>query len=58
MVKNNLTLDKSSDKLLKLLAIENNTSRSAIVRGLIREKALASDGLVKEYAEIIKQNLE
>ncbi len=57
MIKNNLTLDHFSNKLLKLMAIERNESRSAVVRELIREKAFANEGTIREYAELIMKDL-
>ncbi|KRE70868.1 hypothetical protein ASL11_11280 [Paenibacillus sp. Soil750] len=52
----NLTLDKYTLKMLALIALEHNTSRSDIVRKLVQARILQDRGIIKDYSELISKN--
>jgi endonuclease III-like uncharacterized protein len=53
MVRVNLTLDDYTDKLLKMIALEAETSRSDAVRQLVLERVNKDKGVLKMYGEIV-----
>ncbi|WP_337098665.1 ribbon-helix-helix protein, CopG family [Paenibacillus sp. YIM B09110] len=56
MVKVSLTLDDFSDKMLKLIAMENGVSRSEVIRSLVKARASNENGILRGFADLISKD--
>jgi len=56
MIRVNLSLDDFTDKMLKLIAMENGVSRSEVIRSLVKAKANKDNGILRGYADLISKD--